>query len=80
MLLQCPGLAPILAPLHVAFTDLLSDYDLLDIPMTDFEYLSLLLATDPCAYLQGLDRMDWLQRLVPLSIRFVLAVDRALRM
>jgi hypothetical protein len=64
MLLQCPGLAPALDPIHRAFTVL---YDIIDIPMTHFEYLSLLLGTDPCLYLHGIDRLDWMKRLVPLS-------------
>ena len=45
MLLQCPGLAPALAPIHRAFSALLSEYDIIDIPMTHFDYLSLLLGT-----------------------------------
>jgi hypothetical protein len=33
--------------------------------MTHFEYLSLLLgnASDPCVYLHGVDRLEWLKRL-----------------
>ena len=69
MLLQCPGLTPALAPIYRTFSDLLSEYDLIDIPMTNFDYLSLLLGTDPFPYLQGTDRMDWTTRIVPLSIR-----------
>jgi len=34
---------------------ILSEYDLTDIPMTNFDYLSLLLGTDPLPYLQGTD-------------------------
>jgi hypothetical protein len=68
MLLQCPGLAPTFAPVHRSFTALLSEYDLIDIPMTDFEYLALILGADPCVYLQGIDRQDWMQQIVPLSI------------
>ena len=80
MLLQCPGLAPALAPIHRIFSALLSEYDLIDIPMTDFDYLSLLLGTDPCLYLQGIDRLDWVTRVVPLSIRLagILARDLSL--
>ena len=80
MLLQCPGLAPALAPIHRNFqvTALLSEYDLLDIPMTHFDYLSLLLGTDPCLYLHGIDRLDWITRVVPLSIRLAGIVARDL--
>jgi hypothetical protein len=78
MLLQCPGLAPALAPIYGAFSDLLSEYDLIDIPMTYFNYLSLLLGTDPFPYLQGTDRMDWITRIVPLSIRLAGIVARDL--
>jgi hypothetical protein len=46
--------------------------------MTDFEYLSLFLGADPCVYLQGIDRQDWMQRIVPLSIRLVVTVAHAL--
>ena len=55
MLLQCPGLTPALAPIYRTFSDLLSEYNLIDIPMTNFDYLSLLLGTDPLPYLQGTD-------------------------
>ena len=65
MFLQCPGLAPTLDPIHRAFNALISEYDIIDIPMTHFEYLSLLLGADPCLYLQGIDRLDWITRLVP---------------
>ena len=78
MLLQCPGLAPALDPIHRNFTALLSEYDILDIPMTHFDYLSLLLGTDPCLYLQGIDRLDWITRVVPLSIRLTGIVARDL--
>ena len=78
MLLQCPGLAPALASIHRNFTALLSEYDLLDIPMTHFDYLSLLLGTDPCLYLHGIDRLDWITRVVPLSIRLAGIVARDL--
>ena len=78
MLLQCPGLAPTLAPVHRSFTALLSEYDLIDMPMTDLEYLALFLGADPYVYLRGIDRQDWMQRIVPLSIRLAVAVARAL--
>jgi hypothetical protein len=67
-----------LAPIHRNFTVLLSEYDLLDIPMTHFDYLSLLLGTDPCLYLHGIDRLDWIIRVVPLSIRLAGIVVRDL--
>jgi hypothetical protein len=67
MILRCPGRSPPLTTIHRDFTDLLSEYDLIDIPMTDSEYLSLLDGTDPCLYLRGIDRLDWMKRLVPLS-------------
>ena len=78
MLLQCPGLAPVLAPIHQAFSALLSEYDIIDIPMTHFDYLSLLLGTDPCLYLQGVDRLDWITRAVLLSIRLAGIIARSL--
>ena len=78
MLLQCPGFAPALAPIHRDFTALLSEYDLLDIPMTHFDYLSLLLGTDPCLYLHGIDRLEWITRVVPISIRLAGIVARDL--
>ena len=78
MLLQYPGLAPALAPIHRNFTVLLSEYDLLDIPMTHFDYLSLLLGTDPCLYLHGIDRLDWITRVIPLSISLAGIVARDL--
>jgi hypothetical protein len=46
--------------------------------MTYFDYLSLLLGTDPLLYLQGIDRMDWITRIVPLSIRLADIVARDL--
>jgi hypothetical protein len=78
MLLQCPGLRPTLSPLLRDFTDLLSAYDLIDVPMTHSEYLSLLLGTDPCTYLHGIDRLEWISSIIPLSIRLVRAVAHAL--
>jgi hypothetical protein len=52
-----------------SFTDLLTTYELTTHPFSTIDYLSLLLATDPSPWIQGTDRLEWMTRIVPISIQ-----------
>lgn len=78
MLLDCPRLAFALSPTFTDFLTLLTGYDLQTTPLPAVDYLSLLLASDPSPWLQGLDRMELLTHIVPTSIAVARTVSHPL--
>jgi hypothetical protein len=78
MFLDCPRLALTLSPTFSDFLTLLTGYELHTTPLPAFDYLSLLLASDPSPWLQGLDRLEWLTQIVPYSIAVAHTVSHPL--
>jgi hypothetical protein len=78
MFLRCPRFVPRTNPAFDSFTDLLTTYDLTTHPFSTIDYLSLLLATDPSPWIQGTDRLEWMTRIVPISIQLASTVSTPL--
>jgi hypothetical protein len=78
MFLDCPRLVISLSPSFADFLTLLTGYELHTTPLSTLHYLSLLLAADPSPWLRGLDRLEWLNHIVPTSIAVALTVSRPL--
>ena len=78
MFLDCPRLAVTLSPSFADFLTLLTDYELQTTPLPPLDYLSLLLAADPSPWLRGLDRLEWFDHIVPISIAVARTVSQAL--
>ena len=67
-----------LSPSLNTYFTLLTVYELQATPLMTVDYLSLLLASDPSPWLQGLDRLEWLTQIVPTSIAVALTVSHPL--
>lgn len=78
MFLRCPRFVPRTNPTFDSFTGLLTTYDLTTHPFSTIDYLSLLLSTDPSPWIQGTDRLEWMTRIVPISIQLARTVSTPL--
>ena len=78
MFLRCPRFVSRTNPTFDSFTELLTTHELTTHPFSTNDYLSFLLATDPSPWIQITDRLEWMTRIVPISIHLASTVSTPL--